>query len=162
MDLSGTSLISDVIIVGSQGSGKIEGMMKTIVYLLLTCFSFYAFAQAPVPEFLLNAKAAYVINEGATARHFDDFYSELKRWGRFEFVQEKEKADVVIVLSTRSDDFTVVGSGGSIVGTTGTRHYIRITKASDDAPLWADTTGEWRTNPRNLVLNLKQRMGKRQ
>jgi hypothetical protein len=136
-------------------------MMKTIVFLLLLSTSFYSFAQAPVPEFLLHAKAAYLINEGATARHFDDFYNELKRWGRFEFVQEKEKADVVIVLSTRSDDFTVIGSGDSIIGTTGTKHYIRITKASDDTPLWSNTTGEWRSNPRNLVLDLRQRMGKK-
>jgi len=135
--------------------------MKTFEFLLLLCSSLYAFAQAPVPEFLFSAKAAYLINEGATARHFDDFYNELKKWGHFEFVQEKEKADVVIVLSTRSDDFTVVGSRGSIVGATGTKHYIRITKASDDTPLWSDTTGEWRTNPRNLVLDLKQRMRKK-
>ncbi len=98
-------------------------------------------------------------NDGARAKDFDAVYNELKKWGRFELVQERAKADIVIMLSTKpGEDVALVGSGGFVAGGSDSRHYIRITRASDDAALWSDATGDWHRSPKNLVSNLKKRI----
>ena len=103
--------------------------------------------QAPLPARLTSAKTAVVINDGTWIKVYDKFYTVLKKWNRFQLVETKEQADIVIVLSTNPG--SLVGgmvsspSGvGVVIGGSASKFYMRITDAKDGTPLWADSTGE--------------------
>lgn len=57
-----------------------------------------AMAQAPIPRALLAAKTAYMVNEGASQKHFDGLANELKKWGRWTLVDDQSAADITITL----------------------------------------------------------------
>jgi hypothetical protein len=139
-----------------QGAEK----MQRIAFLLLLCFPFPTFAQAPIPDALMKAKTAFVVNESAKAKDYDSLYNELNKWGRFELVQDKQKADIIIVLSAKigEESAMVAPGGGVFIGQSETKHYIRITKASDNSLLWSDAADHPHGNPKKLVSNLKKRI----
>ncbi len=120
--------------------------------------------KAPLPRKLLEAKTAWVVNDGSWSKAFDKFYAELKKWNRFQLVEAKDAADIVIVLSTQAGEFGggVATSGGVVLAGTESKFYIRITDAKDGTPLWSDYTGEgWglvSNAPKKLVKTLKERM----
>ena len=54
---------------------------------------------APLPDRVVSAKTVFIINESGTARFGDDLYRQLKSWNRWEVVTDREKADLILVLS---------------------------------------------------------------
>jgi len=54
---------------------------------------------APLNPKIIAAKTVYIENHGS-ARLKDKAYDELKKWGRWTIVEERAKADLVIVLSS--------------------------------------------------------------
>ncbi len=71
-------------------------MRRMIFVAFLFCF-IQAYAKTPpIPESLLNAKTAYVVNRGASVKDFERLCSLLKEWGRFELVQDPKSADIII------------------------------------------------------------------
>jgi hypothetical protein len=54
---------------------------------------------APLPGKVLAAKTVFFINESGTARFGDDLYRQLKGINRWEVVSDREKADLILVLS---------------------------------------------------------------
>ena len=123
-----------------------------------------AAAQAPIPSKLRSAKTAFVVNDGSWYKVFDKFYGELKKWNRFRFVESKDQADIVIVLSTHAGSFggaVLVPGPGVLLGGSESKFYMRITDARDDTPLWSDYTGEAglvSNSAKKLVSNLKKRI----
>lgn len=53
---------------------------------------------APLPAKVLAAKTIYLQNESGRADIADHAYTELKTWGRYQIVDAKEKADLILVL----------------------------------------------------------------
>ncbi len=121
---------------------------------------------APLPERLLNAKTAFVMNDGTASKVFDKFYVELEKWGHFRIVQAKTEADVIIVLSSRPGELggavaMAGGTSGVVIAGSESRFYIRITDAEDATPLWSDNVGEATlvsNSAKKLVKNLKERV----
>ena len=60
--------------------------------------------EAPLPESVAMAKKAFLTNGGGSSLAFDEFYSQMKQWGRFELVGSPTGADVVIELRYFVDD----------------------------------------------------------
>jgi len=125
----------------------------------LFCFT-QAYAET-LPEALLNAKTAFVRNDGADAKDFAKFCQLLEEWGRFEFVQERSKADIGIALSTQLQTKTVrmPSTGGGFGGITSQQviiSYMRIVNAGNEAPLWSDQIES--KNPKSVVQKLKGKM----
>jgi hypothetical protein len=56
-------------------------------------------SHAPLSPKILSAKTVYLENHGR-ANIADKTYDELKKWGRWEIVEDRNKADLVIVLSS--------------------------------------------------------------
>jgi hypothetical protein len=54
---------------------------------------------APLPAKVLESKTIYIQNDSGWAEAADKAYSELKTWGRFQVVDVKEKADLIMVLA---------------------------------------------------------------
>jgi len=130
----------------------------------LFCF-IQTYAKTPIPEALLNAKTALVRNAGAEEKDFDKFCKLLKEWGRFELVQDKGGADIVITISTQLQYRTVQmpntggGLGGGVTSQQVLITYMRIINARDDASLYSDDGDS--KDPKNLVERLKNKMKKK-
>jgi len=140
-------------------------MRRMIFVAFLFCF-FQAYAKTPpIPEALLNAKTAFVVNRGASVKDFEKLSNLLKEWGRFELVQDQKSADIVITISTQMQDRIVqapnVGIGGGTTTIKGLVNYLSILDARDGTELWsAETSGDSK-DPRQLVSNLKNKMKKK-
>ncbi len=62
-----------------------------------------AVQHAPLPTKVLTAKTIYIENASGRADMADKAYTELRAWGRYQIVQTKDKADVIMVLSVTSE-----------------------------------------------------------
>lgn len=140
-------------------------MRKMIFVAFLFCF-FQAYAKTPpIPEALLNAKTAFVVNRGASVKDFEKLCNLLKEWGRFELVQDPKSADIFIEIYTRMQDRIVqspnVGIGGGTTSIRGQVNYLSILDAREGTELWSDETSGDSKDPRQLVSNLKNKMKKK-
>lgn len=61
-------------------------------------------ARAPLPAVVSNAKKAFLTNGGGSSLAFDEFYSQMKQWGRFELVGSPSDADIIIDLRYTVED----------------------------------------------------------
>jgi hypothetical protein len=140
---------------------KVVGVTRLVMasaFLALCAASSSLHAQAPVPERLLDARTAFLVNEAGDLKRFDSFADELRKWGRFELVDRRDKADVVMTLRTivRGQFGTVVngsGSLGPIVAMT-----LEIRDRTDDSLLWNDTSPVVRSSGR-FAKHLRERLG---
>jgi hypothetical protein len=119
-------------------------MRRMMLVTILFCFT-QTYAKEPISEVLLNAKTSIVKNDGALDKDFAKFCEVLKEWGRFEFVQERASADIIIWLApdikTRNVQIPSVGGGmGSVQSQQVIINTIRILNATDDTLLWSDAT----------------------
>jgi len=90
-------------------------MRKALCIVLLTVAAVVAkdrksIQPAPLPSQIVNAKRVFVAKGvGATAHTvkggydlaFDSFYSEMKKWGRYEIVGSPDEADVIFEIGYR-------------------------------------------------------------
>ena len=61
-------------------------------------------APAPLPAVVSNAKKAFLTNGGGSTLAFDEFYSQMKQWGRFDLVGNPSDADIIIDLRYTVED----------------------------------------------------------
>jgi hypothetical protein len=54
--------------------------------------------EAPMPAAIANAKKVFITNGGGSNLAFDEFYSDIKTWNRFELVGSPSAADVIFEL----------------------------------------------------------------
>jgi hypothetical protein len=67
--------------------------------------------EAPLPASIISARTVFLANGGGSALAFDEFYSQMKAWGRFQLVGSPAEADVVVELRFFvEDDGTKVSS----------------------------------------------------
>lgn len=132
--------------------------------VFLFCF-IQAYAKDPdIPEALWNAKTAYVQNSGATEKDYTKLCEALKKWGRFELVQDKRSADIYIMLSSTVETQRMErpGVGGGMMSNVQVIiNHIRILNVQDDAPLWTDQSSAYDRDPKILVSKLKSKMKKK-
>jgi hypothetical protein len=136
-----------------------------IFVIFLFCF-IQAYAKTPpIPEALLNAKTAVVVNRGADAKDLEKLSKCLKEWGRFELVQDQKSADIVITIYTRLSTQTIqtvnVGMSGGVNSIQVLTNYLSILDARTGEELYSDKTTPDSKDPRQLVSNLKNRMKKK-
>lgn len=76
----------------------------TLMLLALTCVSSAKKHQevqhAPLPAKVLASKTIYIQNDSGYAGAADKAYTQLKAWGKYQIVDDKKKADLVLVLTT--------------------------------------------------------------
>ncbi len=103
--------------------------------------------QAPLPARLTSAKTAAVVNDGTWAKAYRKFFKALRKWNRFHLIENKEQADIVIVLSLQPGALSA--------------YQIRITDAKDGTLLWSDYGGPAKfllsNSPVKLVKHLRKR-----
>ncbi len=58
-------------------------------------------AQAPLPEALVSARTAFLVDNSGDQKYADAVYAQLLDWGRWQIVTRSEDADVIISLDHR-------------------------------------------------------------
>jgi hypothetical protein len=59
---------------------------------------------APLPTVITNAKKVFLTNGGGSNLAYDSFYSEMKKWGKYEIAGSPDEADLIIELAYRVED----------------------------------------------------------
>jgi hypothetical protein len=122
-------------------------MMKRLALLVVVVVSLGAAvqAQAPTPRALVDAKTAFLVNEGAGQGTFDDLANALRKWGRFTLVDDPANADITIAL-------------GGLKAFKG--WPMTITKTGDPTVLWTDKQKKGLTKnvADSLVKSLRERL----
>ncbi len=136
--------------------------MRRITLAVFLLFFVQAYAKNP-PEALYNAKKAVLVNGGAPEKDYAKFRDKLQQWGRFEFVQDRSAADIVITLSSKEKNMTMERpGGGGVLSTIPVRvNYYRITNAADDSLLWTDETPGSSSDTEILVMDLQKKLKKK-
>ena len=141
-------------------------MRKLMLAAFLFCLiQAYGKEKDAIPEALMNAKNAFVVNQGSLPKDFEKLNKVLKEWGRFELVSDPKGADIIIALSSQSQVKTVQmpSTAGGLGGVNSQQvmiSYIRITSTNDGTLLYSAETTE-SGDPKQLVVNLKNRMKKK-
>jgi hypothetical protein len=132
---------------------------------------------APLPAKVLSAKTIYIQNDSGHADMADKAYTQLRAWGKYQIVDAKEKADLILVLSIASAQAEGVTSshasfynyktGAWTQGTVSTPNVetwyysrIRLVDAASGDTAWADErAGEKKKSATiELIKALQQRM----
>jgi|SRR5215472_3307530 len=135
--------------------------LPLFVFLIALSISAIAGEHPPLPAKLKAAKSVLLVNDGVSAKLFDKVYSELKKWNRFQIVESKDDADVVMTLSHGSTTGAVAGSKTGIFGISVADISVRVSDAKDDMPLWADSIDGGHSNwyaGDSIVSHLRKRM----
>jgi hypothetical protein len=70
---------------------------------------------APLPSTLLTCKKVYLIDESGDLAVFDHLYDKLTKWGRWEVVQKKQDAEVILIFSKQQTYYGAVNTGSVVV-----------------------------------------------
>jgi hypothetical protein len=81
--------------------------MRRLEVALCLFISIYAVAgksrkdvpPAPLPSVVVNAKKVFLTNGGGSDLPYDAFYSEMKKWGKYEVVGAPGDADLIVEIS---------------------------------------------------------------
>ena len=106
---------------------------------------------APIPTQILTAKKAFIANAGGDERPLEDeprfsgdadrayneFYADIKTWGRFELVATPAEADLILEIRFTDEKFQQVGNLGS--GLLDPQFRLLIRDAKTNAVLWGIT-----------------------
>jgi hypothetical protein len=108
--------------------------------------------ELPLPEILLNAKTALVVNDSAAKGDFKKFCNKLKKWGRFTLVQDRDSADIIISLSNgtnRKDAWNGWRDPRLMVRSISWKTNIIYIHGRYGTELYSDQTGEDGKDTRN-------------
>ena len=136
-------------------------------------------AYAPLPDKVVAAKTVFFVNESGTARFGDDLYQQIKAWNRWQVVTDRDKADLILVLSP-SDTVpaivsstsgttagqTVYGTGVTTSGNMQTQHwhlYIIDSKTGEnlwraDASMGGKLWRSWGSIAKSLLSDIQKRL----
>jgi hypothetical protein len=59
---------------------------------------------APLPEEIITSHKVFLSNGGGSDLAYDAFYSEIKKWGKYQIMGSPDDSELIIELSYRVDD----------------------------------------------------------
>lgn len=104
----------------------------------------------PLPPQVISAKTIYIDNQSGIAKLGDRAYEQLNKWGRFQVVQDRKQADLILLLSARQYNGGYVTTGGGTTGTVDENGNINTTNnPSYTTPVTANYTYVNLIDPKN-------------
>ncbi len=95
----------------------------------------------PLPPQIAAAKTVYIDNQSGLAKLGDRAYEQLTKWGRFQVVQDRKQADLILLLSARDYNRGYVTSGGETTGTINSSGSINTTTNGNQTTGTIDSSG---------------------
>jgi hypothetical protein len=146
----------------------LRGVSLLVVAMSVVPSSLAKKEQAPLSTTVLAAKTAYIENHGS-AKLKDRSYDELKKWGRWQIVEDRTKADIVIVLSSQAeqsstgqtrtyDPKTGDWKYGTETSTSAGSVHLELLDSKTGESLFADT----RDNAHIVIALLRKRIEKQE
>lgn len=71
----------------------------------------------PLPPQITAAKSVFIDNQSGISNIGDKCYQEIQKWGRFQVVQDRKQADLILLLSAREYTRGYATTGGETTGT---------------------------------------------
>jgi hypothetical protein len=139
-----------VIIVIAFALRRLEESMRSycaqflLVFLAVTAFTTEGVTKAkhlPLPPQIGAAKTVYIDNQSGVAKLGDRCYQEIQKWGRFQVVQDRRRADLILLLSAREYNRGYVTSGGGTTGTINSSGSINTTTSGNQTTGTIDSSG---------------------
>jgi len=106
----------------------------------------------PLPPQITTAKTIYIDNQSGMAKLGDRAYEQLTKWGRWQVIPDRQKADLVLLLSAHQYNGGYVGSttgsvdeNGNINATSSSTPvtvgytYITVVDPKTGDNLWSDS-----------------------
>jgi hypothetical protein len=81
----------------------------------------------PLPPQIAAAKTVYIDNQSGMANIGDKAYQQLVKWGRFQVIQDRKSADLILLLSAKAYDGGYVTTGGGTTGNIDSKGNINTT-----------------------------------
>ena len=106
-----------------------------LLFITLIATSYAKTRHAPLPNGLLSAKTVFLENKTGYQSALDTAYDQFQKWGRFSIVQDKDSADIVVVL---------VHDSGMREGTTIGFTQMNVFLKGNDQPVF-ETTERFRS-----------------
>ena len=83
-----------------QGNNR-SRKVHLLLVIFLCAYALHVAAQpASLPEAVINARSVFLVNETGFPELQNTAVLELSNWGHFEIAESREKADLVLVLSS--------------------------------------------------------------
>ncbi|MGB8768500.1 MAG: hypothetical protein WCC92_02725 [Candidatus Korobacteraceae bacterium] len=92
------------------------GLFLVIGITIFTISSAAKSKHLPLPPQITAAKTVYIDNQSGMAKLGDRAYEQLQKWGRFQVVQDRKQADLILLLSAREYNGGYITSGGDTAG----------------------------------------------
>jgi hypothetical protein len=109
---------------------------------------------APLPDKIAEAKTVFLINETGKAKFGDALYKQIKTWNRWQIGTNKEKADLILILTDK---------GG--MSSLNPSFYLNVNDPTTGEQLWtARTTMQgkmwrsWGSVAQSLLGDIQKRM----
>lgn len=81
----------------------------------------------PLPPEILSAKTIYIDNQSGIAKLGDRTYQQVTKWGRWQVVTDRRKADLILLLSAHEYNGGYVTTGGETTGRVDDNGNINMT-----------------------------------
>jgi hypothetical protein len=95
----------------------------------------------PLPPQIVAAKTVYIDNQSGITKLGDRCYTEIQKWGRFQVVQDRKQADLILLLSAREYVRGYVTSGGGTTGTINSSGSVYTTSSGDQTTGTVNSSG---------------------
>jgi hypothetical protein len=106
-----------------------KALTMVTVFSLLSSVPVLAVDPAPLPKEIRVAKTVFIINESAENVILDNVYDRFKKWPRWALTEERETADLLVVLSARSYFYGMMNIGTTTNSTATATTYGNTTVA---------------------------------
>jgi hypothetical protein len=104
-----------------------QNLWLVVIVLILAIEVAAKSKHLPLPPQIAAAKTAYIDNQSGIAKLGDRAYEQLTKWGRFEVIQDRRKADLIFLLSAKAYDGGYVTTGGGTTGRVDENGNINMT-----------------------------------
>ena len=118
---------------------------------------------APLPQVILTAHTVFLSNGGGSDLAFDAFYSEMKKWGKYQIAGSPNDAELIVELSYKVEDLgTRVWSSVNTYNNTTQVHSREITDPKLILTVYDARTKNslWSTIDHRRLARLEKNRGK--
>jgi hypothetical protein len=121
-------------------SAAMNKTYASVLMLMLVCCVVRASEHhAPLPSKILEAKTVYIDNQTGYEEAADHCYDALQRWGRYTVVQDKSKADLILVLAGNHETRGAYANGSAVVALRRSLTSLSVVDPATGDVLWSDT-----------------------